>query len=125
MAEVLQRVQVVSPFRARAIVLARRGREIGSQVWHNRSAVVGLAILVFFFVLAVAAPWLTPYGPLDPVSDAPPLTPAGAGHPFGVNQLGRDIFSQVIWGSRISLIIGLMSAFVAIVIGTAVGLVSG
>ena len=76
-------------------------------------------------MLAVAAPWIAPYGPLEPVTDAPPLSHASPQHPFGVNLLGRDIYSQVIWGSQVSLIVGVMSAFVAIVIGTGVGLISG
>ncbi len=125
MGEVAHPVRIVSPFRARAIVLARRLRAVSLQVLHNRSAVLGLGILVFFFVLAVAAPWIAPYGPLEPVTDAPPLSHASPQHPFGVNLLGRDIYSQVIWGSQVSLIVGVMSAFVAIVIGTGVGLISG
>ena len=115
MGEVAHPVRIVSPFRARAIVLARRLRAVSLQVLHNRSAVLGLGILVFFFVLAVAAPWIAPYGPLEPVTDAPPLSHASPQHPFGVNLLGRDIYSQVIWGSQVSLIVGVMSTFVAIV----------
>ena len=125
MGEVARQVRIVSPFRARTIVLARRFRGVATQVLHNRSAVLGLGILIFFFVLAVAAPWIAPYGPLEPVTDAAPLSHASPSHPFGVNLLGRDIYSQVIWGSQVSLIVGVMSAFVAIVIGTGVGLISG
>jgi len=55
-------VRIVSPFRARTIVLARRFRGVATQVLHNRAAVLGLGILIFFFVLAVAAPWIAPTG---------------------------------------------------------------
>src|SRR6266571_3005461 len=114
MAEVVEGIRIVSPFRARATVMYRRLHDVWSQIAHNRSAMLGLAILVFFVVLAIAAPWLAPYGPLQAVPDALPLTRATSAHPLGVNQLGYDIFSQVIWGTRVSLIIG-----------TAVGLISG
>jgi peptide/nickel transport system permease protein len=123
--EVARETRIVSPFRARAIVLTRRFRDVTVQVLHNKTAVLGFAILVFFLVLAIAAPWIAPYGPLQPVGDVPPLSPPSPQHPLGVSLLGRDIYSQVIWGTQISLIVGVMSAFVAIVIGTGVGLVSG
>jgi len=125
MAEVIRATRVVSPFRARTIVLARRLRDVWSQILHNRSAVVGLAILLFFTFLAFAAPWIAPYGPLQAVPDAPPFSRPSPQHPFGVNQLGRDIYSQVIWGTQVSLFVGVLSAIVASVIGTAVGLFSG
>ncbi len=125
MGEVVHGVRVVSPFRARATVMARRFREIGLQILHNKAAVLGLVILVFFVVLAIAAPWIAPYGPLEAVPDALPLSRSSSSHPFGVNQLGYDIYSQVIWGTQTSLIVGIAAAIVASVIGTAVGLISG
>jgi len=85
----------------------------------------GLIIVFFFVFLGVAAPLLAPYGPLDIVPDALPLSKPTVQHPLGVSHLGRDIYSQVIWGTQISLIIGVFSAIVASVIGTGVGLVSG
>ena len=115
----------ISPFRARATILGRRMRDIGLQVLHNRTAMTGLILLVFFTVLAVAAPGIAPYGPLRAVKDTLPLSPASSQHPFGTNQFDYDIYSQVIWGTQVSLIVGILSAIVASVIGTAVGLVSG
>jgi len=115
----------ISPFRARALVIARRASDVWSQILHNRTAMVGLIILVFFTFVAIAAPLLAPYGPLEPVRDAFNLTPPSPGHPLGVNHLGLDVYSQVIWGTQISLLVGVLSAIVASVIGTAVGLVSG
>src|SRR5438445_327077 len=96
-------------------------------------AMVGLAILVLFIGMAVFAPWLAPYGPIERVADTSncvpniscPLSPPSAQHPLGISEEGSDIYSQVIWGSQISLIVGIFSAMVASVLGTAVGLVSG
>src|SRR5437867_8562450 len=94
---------------------------------------VGLAILIFFIAMAVFAPWLAPYGPIDRVADTSncvpnvscPLSPPRAQHLLGISEEGADIFSQVIWEAQISLIVGIFSAMVASVLGTAVGLISG
>lgn len=115
----------VSPFQARLTVIVRRIREVWKQILHNRSALIGLAILVFFTFIALASPWLAPYGPLQPVPDALPLAEPSANHPLGVSRLGHDVYSQIIWGTQVSLLVGVLSAIVASVIGTAVGLVSG
>ncbi len=123
--ETATQAPVVSPLRASLVVAFRRLRDVWIQVLHNRSAMVGLAILIFFTFLAVAAPLLAPYGPLQPVPDAMPLSGPTAHHPLGVSLLGHDIYSQVIWGTQVSLVVGILSAIVASVIGTAVGLISG
>jgi peptide/nickel transport system permease protein len=115
----------ISPFRAKATVVGLRVRNIGVQMFHNRTAMAGLILLMFFTILAVAAPLIAPYGPLTAVPDVGPLTMANPRHPFGTNQFGYDIYSQVIWGTQVSLLVGVLAAAVASVIGTAVGLVSG
>jgi peptide/nickel transport system permease protein len=124
-AQVVKVRGTVSPFRARVTVLSRRFGAIALQVVRNPTAMAGLVILVFFAVLAIAAPWLAPYGPLTAVLDAGPLSFPSPAHPFGTNQFGYDIYSQVIWGTQISLIVGVLAAAVASIIGTAVGLISG
>src|SRR3989475_5868574 len=108
-------------------------QEVWTRIRHSRTAMVGLGILVFFIGMAVFARWLAPYGPIDRVADTSncilnvscPLSPPSAQHPLGISDEGADIYSQVIWGSQISLIVGIFSAMVASVLGTAVGLVSG
>src|SRR2546426_3327922 len=108
-------------------------QEVWTRMRHSRTAMVGLAILVFFIGMAVFAQWLAPYGPIDRVADPSncvpnvscPLSPPSAQHLLGISEEGADIFSQVIWGSQISLIVGIFSAMVASVLGTAVGLISG
>lgn len=94
----------------------------------------GLIILLFFTALAVAAPWIAPYGATQSVGDtacsrlavpAPYLQPPCPAHPLGTNYFSNDIYSQVIWGTQISFIVGIASALVATVVGTGMGLISG
>ncbi len=126
--EVVRKPETVSPFRAVLITNLRKLRSVWSQVYHSKSAMAGLAILIFFTVLAVAAPLLAPYGPMQAVTDAHPTTylqDPNSYHLLGTNYYSYDIFSQVIWGTQVSLIVGIASAIVASVVGTAVGLISG
>jgi peptide/nickel transport system permease protein len=134
--ETVTKVAAVSPLRATLKVASRRFQEVWVQVRHSRMALVGLGILIFFTAVAVLAPVLAPYGPLQrivpvdsPVACIPKincaLSPPNSAHPLGVSYLDMDIYSQVIWGTQISLIVGVMSAIIASVVGTAVGLVSG
>ncbi len=123
--EVVTRTRTVSPFRARLTVMTRRLAEVWKQILHNRTAMAGLIILVFFTFLAVAAPLLAPYPPMRAVPDVGPSALPSPQHPLGTSTYGYDIYSEVIWGTQVSLIVGVMSAIVAGVVGTAVGLVSG
>jgi peptide/nickel transport system permease protein len=90
----------------------------------NRLAIFGTAVLGVFVLMAVFAPYLAPYGPLQQnlleKFDGPSLA-----HPFGQDELGRDILSRVIYGARISLTAGLAAVAVATVVGTIIGLVAG
>ncbi|NNG01835.1 MAG: ABC transporter permease [Desulfobacteraceae bacterium] len=93
---------------------------------------LGLAGLVVFIVclgVAVFAPVLAPYQPLEKNYDAAgklmKLHPPSVQHPLGTTLLGRDVFSQVIWGARPALIIGLSTAAGVILIGVNIGLISG
>jgi len=87
-------------------------------------AIVGGAILVVMIVVAVFAPWL---GTIDPEAVAPAMrlkAPSSA-HWFGTDMLGRDVYSRVIYGSRISMTVGVAVAALSIAIGLAIGLVTG
>jgi peptide/nickel transport system permease protein len=90
----------------------------------NRLAIFGTAVLGVFVLMAVFAPYLAPY---DPLQQHLPQKFAGPSlaHPFGQDELGRDILSRVIYGARISLTAGLAAVAVATVVGTIVGLVAG
>ncbi len=96
-------------------------------VWRtlrNPLSLAGLVIISLLIVIAFAAPAVAPYDPLktDTLSR---LRPPGHEHLFGTDQLGRDIFSRVLYGSRISLRIAILVAAVALSIGAPMGIVSG
>jgi ABC-type glutathione transport system ATPase component/ABC-type dipeptide/oligopeptide/nickel transport system permease subunit len=84
---------------------------------------VGLGTLGVLLFVATAAPILAPYDPSAQV--AQPFSPPSLGHPLGINDIGQDILSNIIFGARISLVVGIAAAFAATVIGTLVGLISG
>jgi len=92
---------------------------------YRRSALgkLGLIIVSFFVIVAVAAPWIAPFDPFSFVGD-PFLKPSST-HILGTDQVGRDILSRVIYGTRISLLIGLVASAMTIGLGTVIGLVSG
>jgi peptide/nickel transport system permease protein len=85
---------------------------------------VGGALLLFMLLIAVFAPYL---GTIDPTALAPArrLRPPSAEHWFGTDMLGRDLYSRVIYGARVSLLVGFSVAAFASVIGLAIGLVAG
>lgn len=90
----------------------------------NRLAVFGLLIIVGLIFIALFAPQIAPYDPIA-TNLANRLQPLSAEHYFGTDEVGRDIFSRIIWGSRLTLyIIGLV-AVIAAPVGIIVGTVSG
>ncbi len=90
----------------------------------NRGAMIGSIGVLLFFVTAVFAPLLAPYAP-DQMNLINRFQRPSSAHPFGTDQFGRDILSRVIWGSRISLIVGLSALGLAAVVGTILGAVAG
>lgn len=98
------------------------------QVWRhlrkNRLAMVGLAILTIFILCAIFAPFLTPHDPIKTDLGNAFIAPSGE-HPLGTDWLGRDNFSRILYGSRISLAIGLISVTIGMFIGVPIGALSG
>lgn len=87
-------------------------------------AVVGLGIVLAIALLALAAPVVAHYDPLAQ-NLASPKTPPSLAHLFGTDALGRDLFARTLYGARISIAIGFVSVGIAIVTGTAIGVVAG
>jgi len=90
----------------------------------RRAALVGLAVVVFFIAVALAAPFISPYDPLATDWRAV-RKPPSALHLFGTDELGRDVLARVIWGARASLMAGLVSVSIAVGVAVPLGLVSG
>jgi peptide/nickel transport system permease protein len=92
---------------------------------HNPFAVTGLVILLIFILAALLAKWITPYDPTRTNMMFPNLPAGSEGHLLGTDELGIDIFSRLLYSSRISLTVGFSVAFISVVIGTLIGAISG
>src|SRR5574341_1791577 len=93
--------------------LARRG-----------GAMVGLAVVLFFIVTALFAPWLAPYDPVATSWSAVRGTPS-ASHWFGADELGRDVLSRIVWGTRASILAGVVSVSISLALGVPIGMLAG
>lgn len=94
------------------------------QLAQRRLALAGLAVVLFFIALAALAPLVSPYDPLA-TSWTAVRKPPSLAHPFGTDEIGRDELARVIWGTRASLLAGLVSVSLALAAGVPIGLVSG
>ena len=100
-------------------------RETVSVLAQSRTAVAGALIILVFALCAIAAPLLAPH---DPVAQAIPerhQPPFSSGHLLGTDELGRDLPSRIIYGARISMIIGLVSVGISLSLGLLIGTLSG
>ncbi len=90
----------------------------------NRLAVTGLGIVFALMLVAAFGPWLTPYDFLSQNLDARNLTPSLA-HPFGTDDLGRDVMSRVIYGARTAFLVAVTVTIIALLIGIILGAIAG
>lgn len=102
----------------------------GSWLWANRQGVIGGTIVLAAIVMAVAAPLLAPHDPSrgDLVARFTPPMWMDGGSPdylLGTDQQGRDVLSRIIWGARISILVGVFAVLVSGTVGVAMGLVAG
>lgn len=101
-----------------------------SQLWRNKTAILGLIIIAVFILTAILAPQLSPHDPVDAsLYDQlkPPVWHENGTwkNILGTDDLGRDILSRIIWGARVSLIVAVVSVGLAFVFGTILGSLSG
>jgi peptide/nickel transport system permease protein len=90
----------------------------------NGMAVAGCLVVLALFAVSLSAPWIAPYDP-NAIDLTQVLAGPSAAHPFGTDQLGRDVLSRMIWGARISLKVGFIATGIAILIGAILGAISG
>src|ERR671938_1337922 len=118
-AQMQQDTQAASDVKTRS-----RREDFVKAFFSNRLAIFGTVVMAVFIIMAVFAPLVAPYDPLDQNLPQKFAGPSLA-HPFGQDELGRDILSRIIYGARISLTAGLAAVAVATVVGTIVGLAAG
>ncbi|MDA8085106.1 MAG: ABC transporter permease [Nitrospiraceae bacterium] len=101
---------------------------VKSIIWRrfrkNHLAVAGLAVILALILAAIFAPHIAPYSPTGIDVDHV-LSPPGWRHPFGTDELGRDVLTRMLWGSRVSLSVGFIAMGIAVLIGTLVGSLAG
>jgi peptide/nickel transport system permease protein len=99
-------------------------RKAWRRLLRRGGALFGLAVVLFFVVIAMFAPWLAPHDPLATSWSAVRAAPSGA-HLFGADELGRDVLSRIIWGTRASILAGVVSVSISLALGVPIGMAAG
>lgn len=100
----------------------RVARPLWLRLVRNPGGAIGLALFLLLVVAAVFAPWLAPYDPIK-LGTGRPLTPPGTGgHLLGTDELGRDVFSRILFGARLTLQIGAIAVGISLALGLTIGL---
>ena len=97
---------------------------IGKRFSRNTLSVIGAAVVLSLITISLLAPFLSPYDPTT-IDVYNVLSPPGKAHWLGTDELGRDLLSRIIWGSRVSLIVGFVAVGIALMIGILVGSAAG
>ncbi|MCK4500400.1 ABC transporter permease [Candidatus Babeliales bacterium] len=99
-------------------------QQVGKEFWKSRSAKFGLFVFVVVCIMAFACPLLSPYDPLS-LNIRESFAPPSRQHLFGTDSYGRDIFSRILYGARVSMRIGLEVLLVTVLIGAIIGIITG
>jgi peptide/nickel transport system permease protein len=104
---------------------ANRAQTFGSIARRNPRMIIGGTLIIILLFVALFAPVIAPFDPIQ-VRVADSLLPPGTrGHLLGTDDLGRDVLSRVMWGARISLSVGVISVSIGFLIGVSIGLIAG
>jgi peptide/nickel transport system permease protein len=105
-------------------IQATPGRKTWRRLLRRGGAMFGLAVVTFFVLVALLAPWIAPHDPLatswSAVRGAPSAT-----YLFGADELGRDVLSRILWGARASLLAGVVSVSISLALGVPIGMAAG
>jgi ABC-type dipeptide/oligopeptide/nickel transport system permease subunit len=121
---------VATPSGEATALPARRGNNILRSLRRDYGGMLGVALLALLIITALFAPWIASHDPLEQnlhASKKPPAWIAGGSweYPLGTDNLGRDLFSRIVYGSRVSLTVGLFGVLIATAIGLVAGMVAG
>ena len=97
---------------------------IGKRFSRNKLSVLGTITILLLIMVAALAPFLAPYDPTS-IDVHHVLSPPNLKHPLGTDELGRDLLSRIIWGSRISLKVGFVAVGISVLIGIVIGALAG
>lgn len=100
------------------------GQSLLEMLKTNRAALIGLIIIVIIALSALLAPVIAPYDPTA-IDLTNCLSGPSLAHPFGTDEIGRDVFTRVMYGGRISLMIGLVPSLISLTVGATLGLIAG
>ncbi len=92
--------------------------------WKNKTPIVGGVMAVMLTIMALIAPWVSPYNPVEQDMKILNVAPTWA-HPFGTDTYGRDQMSRILWGARVSLQVGIFSVLLAMIAGIPLGIIGG
>ncbi len=101
-----------------------RRRQRVERLLRNPGARLGALICGLLVLTAIFAPWIAPYDPIS-MGAGEALTPPSSSHWFGTDELGRDLFSRIVYGSRLTLKVGMIAVGISMTAGVLVGLVAG
>jgi len=111
-----------------AVVFQELETRPGGKTWkrllRRGGAMFGLGVVVFFVLIALLAPWIAPHDPLGTSWSAVRAAPS-ATYLFGADELGRDVLSRIIWGTRASILAGVVSVSISLALGVPIGMAAG
>ena len=109
------------------MIFKKKGKSLWDEAWkrllRNKAAIVSGIILMIIITISVITPWIAPYSVSEQNLDIQ-YQPPSLKHPFGTDSKGRDLLTRVMYGSRISLLIGFIATLVALIIGVTYGSIS-
>jgi oligopeptide transport system permease protein len=110
-------------------VMVRKQASLWGDAWRrlirNRLAVIGMVVVVLFVTVAILAPWIAPYGESEVVDVRLARQGPSWTWPLGLDQNGRDIFSRMVYGARVSLVVGVVAYLIILAIAVPVGSIAG
>jgi peptide/nickel transport system permease protein len=107
-----------------AISDASPWRRAWRRLLRRRGAMLGMVVVLLFIALALFAPWVSPQDPIATSWGAIRKAPSAA-HWMGTDEIGRDVFARVIWGTQASLLAGVVSVSISLCLGVPIGLIAG